>query len=51
MIIDGANVGYFKQNAADAGELADLKQIDWAVKKYESEVRFCPGEQHGMPLG
>lgn len=43
VIIDGANVGYFKQNAADAGELADLKQIDWAVKKYEGEVRFCPG--------
>lgn len=39
VIIDGANVGYFKKNAADAGELADLKQVDWAVKKYEDEVR------------
>lgn len=39
VIIDGANVGYFKQNAAGAGELADLRQVDWAVKKYEAEVR------------
>ena len=39
VIIDGANVGYFKKNAAGAGELADLRQVDWAVKKYEEEVR------------
>lgn len=39
VIIDGANVGYFKKNAAGAGELADLEQVDWAVKKYEAEVK------------
>lgn len=39
MIIDGANLGYFKQNAAGAGELADLRQVDWAVRQYEEEVR------------
>ena len=38
VIIDGANLGYFKQNAAAAGELADLRQVDWAVKKYQGEV-------------
>ena len=32
-------MGYFKKNAAAAGELADLIQVDWAVKKYEDEVR------------
>lgn len=40
VIIDGANLGYFKQNAASAGELADLRQVDWAVRKYEAEVRL-----------
>lgn len=38
VIIDGANLGYFKQGAGFAGELADLRQVDWAVKKYQSEV-------------
>lgn len=40
VIIDGANVGYYRKNASDVGELADLRQVDWAVKKFEAEVRW-----------
>lgn len=39
VIIDGANLGYYKQAACSQDELADLQQVDWAVRKYEEEVR------------
>eukprot|EP00903_Cladosiphon_okamuranus_P008688 g8324.t1 len=37
VIIDGANLGYYKQAAFSQDELADLVQVDWAVRKYEKE--------------
>ncbi|CAN0125452.1 unnamed protein product [Discosporangium mesarthrocarpum] len=38
VIIDGANVGYYKQNPGnERGNLADLRQVDWVVRKYEAE--------------
>lgn len=37
VIIDGANVGYYKACLSE-GELADLRQVDWAVKKFQEEV-------------
>ncbi|CBJ26018.1 conserved unknown protein [Ectocarpus siliculosus] len=36
VIIDGANVGYYKACLSE-GELADLRQVDWAVKKFQEE--------------
>ncbi|CAM9736570.1 unnamed protein product [Ectocarpus sp. 12 AP-2014] len=36
VIIDGANVGYYKACLSE-GELADLRQVDWAVKKFLEE--------------
>ncbi|CAB1119970.1 unnamed protein product [Ectocarpus sp. CCAP 1310/34] len=36
VIIDGANVGYYKACLSE-GELADLRQVDWAVKKFQDE--------------
>lgn len=39
VIIDGANVGYYKANLSE-GELADLQQVDWAVKKFQEEVSY-----------
>eukprot|EP00752_Nemacystus_decipiens_P005171 g4693.t1 len=37
VIIDGANLGYYKQAASCQDELADLQQVDWAVRKYEEQ--------------
>lgn len=50
VIIDGANLGYYKQAASSYDELADLQQVDWAVKKYEEEVRgrmYATGRERG----
>lgn len=46
VIIDGANLGYYKQAAFSHDELADLQQVDWAVRKYEKEVCVCIRERN-----
>lgn len=47
VIIDGANLGYYKQAASSQDELADLEQVDWAVRKYEEEVCAQTRERAG----
>jgi mitochondrial ribonuclease P protein 3 len=36
VVIDAANVGYFKQNFAAAPKHVDYEQIDWVVRKLQS---------------
>lgn len=36
VVIDGANVGYFKRNFANAPKYVDYKQIDWVIEHFSS---------------
>lgn len=37
MVIDGANVGYYKQNFSAAPKHVDYRQIDWVIKQLHSQ--------------
>ena len=39
VVIDGANVGYYKQNFANAPKHVDYKQIDWVVQHFQNESK------------
>jgi ribonuclease P protein 3 len=39
VVIDGANVGYFKQNFTNAPRHVDYEQIDWVVRKFLVEKK------------
>ena len=39
VVIDGANVGYYKQNFTNAPKHVDYKQIDWVVQHFQKESK------------
>lgn len=39
VVIDGANVGYYKQNFSNAPRHVDYEQIDWVVRKFNFEKK------------
>ncbi|KAL3781537.1 hypothetical protein ACHAW5_005434 [Stephanodiscus triporus] len=46
VVIDGANIGYFEQNFADAPKHIDYKQIDWIIRHLlEQQSSSCPHDQ------
>ena len=38
VVIDGANIGYFKQNFAFAANHVDYEQIDWVVRHFSEKL-------------
>jgi pentatricopeptide repeat protein len=50
VVIDGANVGYYKQNFAHAPKHVDYQQIDWLLKHFENKsVLLVLHERHFFP--
>lgn len=52
VVVDGANVGYFKQNFADAPRHVDYEQIDWVIRhftKMGKRVLLVIHERHFSP--
>jgi len=52
VVIDAANVGYFKQNFADAPKHVDYEQIDWVAQRFLSmnkKVLLVLHERHFSP--
>lgn len=39
VVIDGANIGYYKQNFANSPKHVDYKQIDWAISHFTEQGR------------
>lgn len=52
VVVDGANVGYYEQNFANAPKHIDYKQIDWLLRHLlEQKSSSCPhDEQHHIIL-
>lgn len=52
VVVDGANVGYYKQNYANAPKHVDYNQIDWVVRhfqKMKKRVLLVLHERHFSP--
>ena len=52
VVIDGANVGYFKQNYVNAPKHVDYNQIDWVVRHFlenQKRVLLVLHERHFSP--
>jgi ribonuclease P protein 3 len=52
VVVDGANVGFYKQNFAHAPRHVDYDQIDWIVRHWQrlgKKVLLCLHERHFSP--
>jgi hypothetical protein len=50
VVIDGANVGYYKQNFANAPKHVDYHQIDWLLRHFsDKSVLLVLHERHFFP--
>jgi len=50
VVIDGANVGYFEQNFANAPRHIDYKQIDWMLRHLLEQPHSASNDQHHIIL-
>mmetsp|Transcript_17474 Transcript_17474/g.24877 ORF Transcript_17474/g.24877 Transcript_17474/m.24877 type:complete len:629 (-) Transcript_17474:1798-3684(-) len=52
VVLDGANIGYYKQNYANAPKYVDYNQIDWVVRHFRREkkrILLVLHERHFSP--